>query len=167
MALFINLCFVSCEKEGGTGNQNEEIPQDEEFPKKNLKNSGNEGDKLELLWVGGVHYNGWNYDAAYVKLSFTGTNILNTGGSYCDAHIVSVGSVSGLSKVENVPHSGWRNSVEIQPGHGYVVRNQSNGSGSLTFLRYARVYVEDWITGATGNIIGVVVQYQDDWLIDY
>lgn len=160
MVLFIGVSFMSCEKER----------ENEEFPKKNLKNSGNEGDYLRLLNVGGVHYNGWNYDPAYVKLTFTGTNMLKTDGEYCDAYITSVGKVSGLSKIEDVPQIGpltWRLSVVVQPGYGYIIRSQSYSSGSVNFLRYARVYVESWITGATGNIIGVAVQYQDDWLIDY
>ena len=172
MALTIGTTFPSCEKE---------IVQ--EFPKMTLKDSGNEWDRLSLMEVEGLTSSTSlpvRNMTAYARLSFFGPNELridqtyiyngrcrDLSRDYAKAEIVSVGYVNNLNDVNNVPSSGWTTNATVQVGHGYIIRFQSASYSEITFRRYARVYVESWDKGAEGDIIGVVVQYEDNWLVDY
>ena len=171
MALNLGITFSSCSK--GETDKNQDLSQ-ENFARKVLKNSGNDEDRLVLYIVGQVWHNGWNWETAETELSFKIGNIFSVSGvprggwQVCDAQIVCVGNVSALSQVTAVPSScSWKTEVAVQPGQGYIIRSRDGEKSSRTFLRYARVYVEKWVTGATGNIIGVEIQYDNNWLIDY
>lgn len=182
MALAIGTTLSSCERETGT-----ESPDNiQEFPKMTLKNSGNQNDRLYLkITDDAVYYRAsiGKY-SAYTVLSFSGTNLFSVIDEYwadghfvsrsnsttpqcCESKILSVGDVSGLSEVNNVPSSGWSDHATVQVGHGYIIRSQSTSFSLITFRRYAKVYVESWVKGATGDIIGVVVQYENNWMVDY
>ncbi len=69
--------------------------------------------------------------------------------------LLSVGKVQGLSSVRNVSSVGWGSNVLVQPGYGYVVRN-----GSWSRYKYARLYVEDYVTTTSGGIMGAKIKYQ-------
>lgn len=69
--------------------------------------------------------------------------------------LLSVGKVQGLSSVRNVSAVGWSSYVLVQPGYGYVVRN-----GSWSRYKYARLYVEDYVTTTSGGIMGAKIKYQ-------
>lgn len=69
--------------------------------------------------------------------------------------LLSVGKVQGLSSVRNVSAVGWSSYVLVQPGYGYVVRNES-----WSRYKYARLYVEDYVTTTSGGIMGAKIKYQ-------
>lgn len=70
--------------------------------------------------------------------------------------LLSVGKVQGLSSVRNVSSVGWGSNVLVQPGYGYVLRELLRGS----IYRYARLYVEDYVTTTSGGIMGAKIKYQ-------
>lgn len=79
---------------------------------------------------------------------------MNLQTSY-GCQIVSVGSVSGLSKIKSFPTDSWRNEVAATPGTGYVVRFPDNYWNTNPNYGYLRIYVVDYLP--SGN--GVVVKY--------
>lgn len=70
--------------------------------------------------------------------------------------ITDIGKVRNLEKIKNTPTSGWAKEVAVEPGHGYVIR-------STYCERFARLYVEEYIEGVSGGILGAVIIYQDNW----
>ena len=75
----------------------------------------------------------------------------NNFKGYNSVEFVSVGKVSGLSKITTIPSSGWSASAAVVPGTGYVARYNNT---------YARIYVIDYIVDTTGGIIGATIKYQ-------
>lgn len=78
---------------------------------------------------------------------------------YSYVFIASIGSVKGLGNVDYIPTTGWAREVAVRPGTGYVVaeNNYPYDGSNMTFTR---IYVEDWIAGISGGIIGADVKYQ-------
>ena len=74
--------------------------------------------------------------------------------------IASVGSVNNLSRIKNIPETGWVDEIAVHPGYGYVIRYKENSNASY---QYARIYVEEWIESTSGGIIGAVLWYEDNW----
>ncbi len=66
---------------------------------------------------------------------------------------VSLGSMSGLANVKQIPTTGWASKVAVVPGNGYIAYDNLTGS-------YYRLYVTDYIVSTTGGIIGADVKYQ-------
>ena len=130
MTLVIGMGFTSCEKDDDFGIEVK------------LRNSNNGGGYVEVL--------------PNVKLSIDYTDNFRLNTSTAD--IVSVGHVSGLSKVKDIPTSGWSSKVSVKEGHGYIIRGRYRDSD-----RYARVYVVDQFTGTSGGIIGATIRYEPDW----
>lgn len=128
MAMAVSLGCTSCEKEDDNGIE------------VNLRNANNGGGHVVVL--------------GNVWLTISGSNnfVVDDG-----ATIASVGHVSGLSRVTNIPNSGWSNQVHVKEGNGYVIRNEAED-------HYARVYVADITIGASsGGIIGATIRYEPDW----
>lgn len=75
----------------------------------------------------------------------------NFEGYYTDVEFVSLGEVSGLSKITSIPTTGWSKSAAVIPGHGYVARCNGN---------YARIYVVDYTVATSGGIMGATIKYQ-------
>ena len=159
MAMALGMTFSSCEKEenDSTGIQ------------MRMRNSDNGGDDISLMQVDSV-YCWYDYWAGfYLKLLISESNNFVVGAPIfdrftTDGDIACVGSVSGLGKIKKIPSSGWAGTVSVQPGQGYVVRHKNDGkNGTKKFCKYARVYVEDWIEGTSGGIIGAVIRYEDNW----
>ncbi len=71
---------------------------------------------------------------------------------------VSVGRVTGLGNIRNVPEQGWSDEVAVIPGNGYVIRDKSN--------LYIRLYVVDYIISTSGGIIGATVKFQRGFIPD-
>ncbi len=144
MTLVIGMGFTSCEKDDDFGIEVK------------LRNSNNGGGSVEVLtddFLGEGRYNS-------VELNIDNTdNFWLDEYRSCKAGIVSVGRVSGLSKVTDIPTSGWTSKVSIKEGHGYIIRGSKNGKD----YRYARVYVVDQFTGTSGGIIGATIRYEPDW----
>lgn len=76
---------------------------------------------------------------------------------------VSVGLVGGLSKITQIPISGWAESAAVVPGTGYLMRYNNYGS-----VQYARIYVVEYLgmtyTDEQGNTYGqttgATIKYQ-------
>ena len=83
----------------------------------------------------------------------------NFKGRYSDAKFVSVGLVSGLGKITQIPTAGWAQSAAVVPGTGYVMRYGD---------QYARIYVVEYLgmtyTDEQGNTYGqttgATIKYQ-------
>jgi len=89
--------------------------------------------------------------------------------------IASVGKVSGLSKIKEMPPlfnqhqtGSWAEKVAVEPGMGYVVLGPKT-NGTIVLNEYgdtwaaSRIWVEDWIKNSSGGIIGAVVYYEYVW----
>ena len=156
---------TSCQKEDGTSNSSNDNSIGIEFRMRN----GNYGDdQVELLKVKNAFYEEYYnyYQEGYVELRISGSNNFQSIGRWTETDIVCIGNVNGLSKINSIPESGWASQVAVQPGFGYIIRSKNpNGTGYSQWCRYARVYVEKWIEGTSGGILGAVIRYQDDWKI--
>lgn len=109
--------------------------------------------------------NGGNYiyfcdDYCYLCMSSSNNFCVRIGG-HCEIDIASVGSVSNLSKIKNIPESGWVDEIAVHPGYGYVIRYKKIDDN--TSYKYARIYVEKWTESTSGGIIGAVIWYEDNW----
>ena len=152
--------FTSCEKDDGSAGI-----------EMRMRNENNGCDEIRILHVvNGYYYQ--DYDDSYwadgdVVLGITSSNNFYVDGSFCDCDIVCVGNVGGLGRIKKIPESGWTEQVAVQPGQGYIIRSK-NPSGSVysQWCKYARVYVEDWIEGTSGEILGATIRYQDNWKED-
>lgn len=159
MALAMSMAFTSCEKDdGSTGIE------------MRMRNGNNGGDELRLLIVPELRENEIHINDGYTHLGITSSNNFKVVGLYdwAESEIVCVGNVSGLSRINNIPNSGWTQQAAVQPGQGYIIRRKKSSDEMYEFYysqfcTYARVYVEDWIEGTSGGIIGAVIRYQDDW----
>lgn len=169
MALSMCATFSSCEKDDGSAGIEVRMR--------------NQGDIIEMLRVDSAYYyapyvNSYGYqvggywERSWVELAITSSNNFYLSGSRCDCDIVCVGSVGGLGRINNIPSSGWTNQVAVQPGQGYIIRSKNpNGNNGANYYnqwyKYARVYVVDWIEGASsGGILGAIIRYQDNWKED-
>lgn len=153
MALVIGTMFTSCEKDDGS-----------EGIQMRMRNRDNGNDRIYLLSVDDTI----NYSGNWVCLGISSSNnfyvveehTYNASYSYCD--IACVGGVSSLGKINNIPNSGWTDEIAVQPGQGYIIRHWDSKKKSRYF-KYARVYVEEWIEGTSGGILGAVIRYEDNW----
>ena len=51
--------------------------------------------------------------------------IYSSGNTINKKCIVSVGAVKGLGSIKNIPENGWAEKVAVQPGHGYIIKYES------------------------------------------
>jgi len=72
-----------------------------------------------------------------------------------DCSVASVGAVTGLGNVKQIPSTGYVQYLSVETGYGYVVKDD-NGT-------YARLYVVEWIFDIYNEIIGAKVKYQYPW----
>lgn len=145
MAMAMGMGFVSCEKD--------DVSVGIEV---NLRNGNNGGGNVNVLnsdFLGG--------GSVYLSIDKSDNFRLDYYGSVGEYAIVSVGYVSGLSRVNKIPQSGWSSMVSVNEGCGYIIRAKAKGSSEY---HYARVYVTDILTGASsGGVIGATIRYQPDW----
>ena len=146
MTLVIGMGFTSCEKDDDFGIEVK------------LRNSNSGGGSVIVLTNVFLGVGDYSYLEVELDIDNTDNFRLYAYGSGI-ADIVSVGRVSGLSKVTDIPTSGWSSKVSIKEGHGYIIRGSKNGKD----YRYARVYVVDQFTGTSGGIIGATIRYEPDW----
>ena len=79
----------------------------------------------------------------------------NFYGIYANWSFARVGNVSGLGNITEIPNSGFAGQIAVEPGCGYVAKNESGGK-----VTYVRIYVVGWTEANTGGIIGAEIKYQ-------
>lgn len=102
-----------------------------------------------------------------IDFGMTKENNLRVGHSvvdYWDTDIVSVGKVNGLSGIKTIPSSGWGNKVAAVPGNGYIIRGRYDYSPNIGEYKYVRVYVVNYTTNISEEIIGVTIKYHSPWI---
>lgn len=79
----------------------------------------------------------------------------------CDAGAKKLGAVN------KVPSSGWVTEISVIPGHTYILRTEKQEYNEsyniwepIGKFYYMKIYVIDWINGASsGGIIGAEIKY--------
>lgn len=140
LAAAMFLSFVSCSK----AEQEPEIPgsdPDIKVP-----------DPVETITVN-IIYNGESVFLENLgKISMKDNNFDGEDG----LSFVSVGPMMGLGNVVNIPSSGYASTVAVMLNYGYVIKsNYYNYRGT-----YGRMYVDSYLTGKDGTIIGATIKYQ-------
>ena len=142
----MNLCVLSCSKDD---------KEDEFEQTTNVSNQDPEG-TIVLNMSSGARDNYYQI-GNICEIHIDESN--NFIGRYSDAKFVSVGLVSGLGKITQIPTSGWAQSAAVVPGTGYVMRYGD---------QYARIYVVEYLgmtyTDEQGNTFGqttgATIKYQ-------
>lgn len=150
MVTMLSVGFVSCSKDDdeSDNNENTEI----------VSNQDPEG-TIVLNMTSGAKDN-------YYKIGELGEIHIDAANNFrgkSNTSFVSVGLVGGLSKITQIPKSGWAESAAVVPGTGYVMRY-----GYSSSYQYARIYVVDYLgttyTDEAGNtygeITGATIKYQ-------
>lgn len=141
-----NLCVLSCSKDD---------KEDEFEQTTNVSNQDPEG-TIVINMSSGARDNYYQI-GNICEIHIDESN--NFIGRYSDAKFVSVGLVSGLGKITQIPTSGWAQSAAVVPGTGYVMRCGD---------QYARIYVVEYLgmtyTDEQGNTFGqttgATIKYQ-------
>lgn len=135
MVALLNIGFTSC------SNDDSDIPNIDGDPEGtvtvNLKRNSSES------------YSNMHIGEADVEFRSSCNLYINNG------YIVSVGKVSGISEIMNIPNTGWSHQAAAIPGTGYVVRKENGPSYP--------VYVVDFIKDVYGNITAVTLKYRLNW----
>ncbi len=87
----------------------------------------------------------------YMELWFGGGNFwTNVSANGCNAEpeISDIGKVRNISKIDDIPSSGWAGLMTAQEKHGYVMRYKVQ-SGSYQYLKF---YVEEAATYGQATI---------------
>lgn len=87
---------------------------------------------------------------------------LNSSSSDYSRYIASIGIVAGLTSINSIPTNGWSQTLSANAGEGYVVKAEGS-TENFSFVSYSRIWIQSWIQGATGGVMGAVVQYQPNW----
>ena len=77
---------------------------------------------------------------------------IDTGDNFTGAYFTSLGVVNGLGNVSTIPSTGWATRVAVKTGNEYVA------AFGESFLR---IYVEDYVVNASGEVIGAKIKYQE------
>jgi hypothetical protein len=67
---------------------------------------------------------------------------------------INVGKINGISDINETPTIGWTTSVAVIPGYGYIAKYNSSPE-----YQYIRIYVVDYITNTSNEIIGATIKY--------
>lgn len=131
-------------------------------------------DATQVKFVTGNFIND-NGDPVSLEFDAYMDDALNFYDDDYDIEFVSVGPVSGLSKVTTIPATGWSRKVAVVPGNGYVARVNHNyyyqvfdyeqnrwvyKNENHTF--YGRIYVVEYLTSG-GAMAGATVKYQSSF----
>ena len=156
MVVCLSACFSSCSKDDS----------DEFEPTENVSSQDPEG-TIVLNMEGGASGN-------YYKIGELGEIHVDAANNFrgddrnsYKIEFVTIGKVDGLSKVNQIPTSGWAESAAVIPGTGYMMRYYSS-SYSRENPQYVRIYVVDHLTstytdemGNTyGSTTGATIKYQ-------
>ena len=169
------IMFTSCSK----NSINDSVDTNEEGVEMRIRNTDNGGDTISLLNVDSMYassYSSSGWYSAYSILTMSSSNnfrvetlveeVVNKKG-FTNCKIACVGDVRGLGGIKNIPDGVWTEEVAVQPGYGYIIRHKTKDyEFQRLFCRYARIYVDEWILGVDGGILGAKIHYQDNWKID-
>ena len=145
-------CFSSCSKDDSDDELEQTTNVSSQDPEGTIvlnMTSGSSDNWYKIGDLGEIHIDAAN--------NFVGYNRNYT------ISFVSVGLVSGLSKITQIPTSGWAESAAVVPGTGYLMRYSYYGS-----VQYARIYVVEYLgmtyTDEQGNTYGqttgATIKYQ-------
>lgn len=149
MVAILGVFYISCSKDDdeSDNNENTEIVSNQDPDGTIVLNmtSGAKDNYYKIGELGEIHIDAANNFRGKSNTSF-----------------VSVGLVGGLSKIIQIPKSGWAESAAVVSGTGYVMRYGYNS------YQYARIYVVDYLgttytddAGNTyGEITGATIKYQ-------
>lgn len=144
--LMLMSVFLIC----GCGNNNEDsILGENEDNNPNIPVTDPEGTISMNILNNGETFELGNY--GYNIVIDAGNNFKNESSSLVE--FVDLGKMRGLGNITSIPIDGWSSSVSVKPEHGYVIYFSS-------YKVYVRLYVEKYLTDATGNIIGFTVKFQ-------
>lgn len=149
----LSVCFSSCSKD----DSDDELEQTT-----NVSSQDPEGTTVLNMASGASDnwYNIGNLGKIHIDAA---NNFVGYNSDYYTISFVSVGLVSGLSKITQIPTSGWAESAAVVPGTGYLMRYSYYGS-----VQYARIYVVEYL-GTTytdeqgntyGQTTGATIKYQ-------
>lgn len=152
MVVCLCTCFSSCSKDDTDDELEQTTNVSSQDPEGTIvlnMTSGSSDNWYKIGDLGEIHIDAAN--------NFVGYNRNYT------ISFVSVGLVSGLSKITQIPTSGWAESAAVVPGTGYLMRYSYYGS-----VQYARIYVVEYLgmtyTDEQGNTYGqttgATIKYQ-------
>lgn len=156
MVVCLSTCFSSCSKDD----------EDEFEPTENVSSQDPEG-TIVLNMEGGASGN-------YYKIGEFGEIHVDAANNFrgydrnsYEIEFVTIGKVDGLSKVNQIPKSGWAESAAVIPGTGYMMRYYPS-SYSKENPQYVRIYVVDYLTSTytdemgntNGSSTGATIKYQ-------
>lgn len=106
-----------------------------------------------------------NISYEYLGLNSSNNLEARSNGGW-GSQIVSLGEVKNLSQIKKIPNSGWTNQVAAIPGYGYIYRTPHGFiySSPEPDISYARIYVVDYLKTSSGEIVGVTIKYQENWV---
>lgn len=160
MVAMLSVIFVSCSKD----DKDDELEQTE-----NVSNQDPEG-TIVLNMEGGASSNYYKM-GDFVEIHIdAANNFRGKDHNNYKIEFVAIGKVGGLSKVNQIPLSGWAESAAVTPGTGYMMRYYSTNIFNESFgnPQYVRIYVVDYLTTTytdeTGNVYGsssgATIKYQ-------
>ena len=152
MVVCLCTCFSSCSKDDTDDELEQTTNVSSQDPEGTIvlnMTSGSSDNWYKIGDLGEIHIDAAN--------NFVGYNRNYT------ISFVSVGLVSGLSKITQIPTSGWAESAAVVSGTGYLMRYSYYGS-----VQYARIYVVEYLgmtyTDEQGNTYGqttgATIKYQ-------
>jgi len=153
----LSVVFVACKKDsGGSSSSNDSnnsggsVSDPEGTVMVSMRNSNNGDTRV--------------YPFGYGCDCFFRIDIDNIEGRGANWTFVSMGSISGLGAITQIPTSGWAFMVSVKEKYGYVGKSvwypYSGGKDSA----YVRIYVDSYMTGTNGGIIGAEVKYQSPFV---
>lgn len=160
MVAMLSIVLVSCSKD----DKDDELEQTE-----NVSNQDPEG-TIVLNMEGGASSNYYKM-GDFVEIHIdAANNFRGKDHNNYKIEFVAIGKVGGLSKVNQIPLSGWAESAAVTPGTGYMMRYYSTNIFNESFgnPQYVRIYVVDYLTTTytdeTGNVYGsssgATIKYQ-------
>ncbi len=154
---FLTIVFVLCMTTISCS-KDDDYKEDDYEKTENLSNQDPEG-TIVLNMTSGAKDN-YYHIGDLGEIHIDAANNFRSNNS--NTSFVSVGLVGGLSKITQIPKSGWADGAAVVPGTGYVMRYGYNS------YQYARIYVVEYLgstyTDGAGNtygeITGAKIKYQ-------
>lgn len=94
------------------------------------------------------------------------TIYIDKANNFGGMDFVDLGEMSGLGNIVKFTTTGASGSCSVCPGHGYLAfysggtRRFPSGATAYNVEYAYRIYVDSWITGTSGGILGAKIKYQ-------